>query len=85
MKNGKEPPVYYHSEQIARQYFDSASELDDIEGIWYNGDLKYSIEKDPRNPRRFRAILLETGRGVVWKPGDIHFYLEKQLPMEPIK
>lgn len=72
--------VEKYSEQNARQYFDSAKELNPIEGIWVgDGGYKYSIEKDydgySRNPLRYRAVLISVPGQSIWEVGDIRFFL----------
>ncbi len=64
-----------YSETIAREYFDSQSELDPIEGLWQSSNgFKYAIERDVENEKRinerFRIVVLDPG-SEGWKKGDI--------------
>lgn len=75
--NGYLQTVPNYNENKARYYIDNSSSLDDVEGIWETENFKYSIEKTPGNNARYRAIVLEAEYNNAWKPGNIHFYIER--------
>lgn len=74
--------VENYSEHKARQYFDTANELDPIEGFWIGeSGYKYSIEKDfngrKRNPYKYRAVIVQIPSQTIAEIGDIAFFLNK--------
>lgn len=74
--------VENYSEHKARQYFDTAKELDPIEGFWIGeSGYKYSIEKDfngrKRNPYKYRAVIVQIPSQTIAEIGDIAFFLNK--------
>lgn len=74
--------VENYSEHKARQYFDTAKELDLIEGFWIGeSGYKYSIEKDfngrKRNPYKYRAVIVQIPSQTIAEIGDIAFFLNK--------
>ena len=74
--------VENYSEHKARQYFDTANELDLIEGFWIGeSGYKYSIEKDfngrKRNPYKYRAVIVQIPSQTIAEIGDIAFFLNK--------
>lgn len=84
-KTIKGKQIYYvedYSEHKARQYLDTANELDPIEGFWVGeSGYKYSIEKDfdgnKRNPNKYRAVIIQIPSQTVAEVGDIAFFLNK--------
>ncbi len=69
-----------YTEQTAKAYFDNATYLLPIEGIWQSTDgNKYAIEKDVENNRRlstqFRMIVLESSMGG-WNRGQIKGFIQ---------
>ena len=75
--NGYLQTVPNYNENKARNYIDKSSSLDDIEGIWETDNFKYSIEKVPGSNTRYRGVVLEAEYNNAWKPGYIHFYIER--------
>lgn len=73
--------VKNYSEYQAREYFDNATDLDPIEGIWIWNGFKISIEKDyygnSRNPNAYRAVIIGLPSRTILEIGDISFFLEK--------
>ncbi len=74
--------VENYSEHKARQYFDTANELDLIEGFWIGeSGYKYSIEKDfngrKRNPYKYRAVIVQIPSQTIAEIGDIAFFLNR--------
>lgn len=79
-KKGKS--IYYvenYSEIDAKRYFDNATNLKTIEGIWIKNGVKYSIEKDlydySRHANRYRVIVLTEKKDWIWDRGDIQYFL----------
>ncbi|MBI3792911.1 MAG: hypothetical protein HY275_18800 [Gemmatimonadetes bacterium] len=55
-----------------------AGELDPIEGIWYDGPLRYAVVRDPAGERgRFVAVLL-TADSTLWRPGHVRAHLVRR-------
>ena len=84
-KTVKGKQIYYienYSENQARQYFDTATELDPIEGFWVGeSGYKYSIEKDfngkKRDHNKYRAVIVQIPSQTIAEVGDIAFFLNK--------
>lgn len=84
-KTIKGKQIYYienYSEHQARQYFDTAAELDPIEGIWVGeSGYKYSIEKDfsgrKRDSNKYRVVIVQIPSQTLAEVGDIAFFLNK--------
>lgn len=71
-----------YSEERAKSYLDSATALEDLEGIWQSSDgFKYAIEKDTENNVRvkdkYRVVVVDNMSTVSWwKSGYVKAFIE---------
>ncbi|HVT40787.1 MAG TPA: S41 family peptidase [Gemmatimonadaceae bacterium] len=59
-------------ESMARAYFASHSrDLDPVEGIWYDGPLRFAVVPDPISAKGSFVAVLLNGDSTIWRPGAI--------------